>query len=221
MLLIKLLTKLWELSNSLKFIFPLLIPLSLFSEINILLIGDSNTHGVPFYENGWVYLLENDEDLKKYDLKFENYAFGYSTVSQCEQLLMQLLKHREYDILFYNCGLVDFLFHPDNLSVTEDCMRRTLGRCCKKIPYVFFGMINFTCWTIRKNIPITQINMAHTLFNKMVQEFPIIPYDFLTTDLLCHEKCNYGDWVHPNSEGSLIIHKEVKKRLQELLTEKF
>ena len=193
-------------------------PFFLFSEINILFIGDSNTRGVPYVEDGWVYKLKNDVDLAKYNIIFENYAFGFATTSQCEQVLTELLQHHKYDIAFYNAGLVDILFKNISFQLLEESMDRSIRLCLKNIPVVFFGMINFTCWTIRRNEDPDYIQKANDLFLKMAKKYPVIPYEFLTTDLLCHEKCNVGDWIHTNELGTQMIYIKVKEQLLHILT---
>lgn len=196
-----------------------LIPVGLFSQTTILLIGDSNTRGIPYVEDGWAYKLKNDPELQSYNLTFENYGFGYASSSQCEQLLTELLQHHKYDIVFYNVGLVDVLFKDISLHLFELCMDRSLALCVKHIPVVFFGMIDFTCWTIRKNSDPSYISEANEIYVRMANKYPVIPYEFLTTDLLCHEKCNIGDWVHPNDLGKHIIYLNIKKELLKVLRE--
>lgn len=194
-----------------------ILPLSLYAEIRILCIGDSNTHGVPFSENGWVYKLKNDPELKQYDLKFENYAFGFATTSQCEQILMEILQHHKFDMMFYNCGLVDVLVkNPFNL--VEESMDRSVQLCLRHIPIVFFGMIDFTCWIVRKNENDHYVKQANNMFTKIASKYPVISYPFLTTDLLCHEKCNVGDWIHPNEFGVHLIFLKTKEELLKVLT---
>lgn len=202
-------------SNLLNLLF-LLIPFTLFSDIRVLCIGDSNTRGIPFFEDGWVHKLKNDSELQQYDFYFENYSFGYATTSQCEQILMELLQHHKYDIMIYNPGLVDVLLKCD-LQKFEESLDRTLGRCVKKIPVIFFGMIDFTCWTIRRNDEVSYISKANEIFVRMSHKYPVISYEFLNTDLLCNEKCNYGDWIHPNELGTHIIYLNLKKELLKVL----
>lgn len=201
------------------FLVIFILPISIFSEIRILCMGDSNTHGVPFTENGWVFKLKNDAELKQYDLKFENYAFGFATTSQCEQILIELFQHHKFDIAFYNCGLVDMLL-KNPLDLVEASMDRSLTLCQKHVPIVFFGMIDFTCWLARRNENYEYLKKANNLFIEMAKKHPVIAYEFLTTDLLCHEKCNVGDWIHPNDFGTHLIFLRAKEGLLKVLKQK-
>lgn len=178
----------------------------------ILFIGDSNTRGVPYVEDGWVYKLKNDPEIKKYHVKCENYGFGFATTSQCEQILTELLQHHKYDIIFYNCGLVDVLL-KNPLDLVEASMDRSIALCLEHTSKVFFGMIDFTCWIVRRNETDEYVRKANNLFLNMATQHPVIPYIFLTKDLLCHEKCNHGDWIHPNDMGVAIIYENVKQQL--------
>lgn len=195
-------------------LFIFFIPSFAFSEIKVVLVGDSNTHGIPAKEYGWAYLLEKDFEGR--DIKFYNYAIGLATTNQCEQLLNIVLEIHKPDIVIYTAGLVDVLFkHP--LNEMKMHMKNSIKLCQEYNAAVLFGVIDFSCWADKHNFHPIYLAQSNSVFLDITLKCPVIGFEYLNTQVLGDGEFNIGDWVHPNYEGNVIIHRRVKEKFLEVL----
>lgn len=194
----------------------LLVPFFAFSaETRILVLGDSNSYGVPERESSWVSLLKQ-EYKNNPDLVFLNYAVGFSTIEQCEMIHIIASEIHNPHIVIYTGGLVNVLYQH-NLQHLELSLRRTLNRCHENNQIVLFGMIDFTCLIDTFNHPIDYISEVNQIYTDVPLKYNVIPFLFLDHNLLAGDSFNSGDNVHPNLEGQKLIAKRVKEKLEFIL----
>lgn len=195
-----------------KWVLLLLIPCFLFSsETRILVLGDSNSYGVPNRECSWVSLLQK-EYKDNPDVVFLNYSVGMSTAEQCEMLYIIANEIHNPQVVIYAGGLVNVLLEH-NLENMKISLKRTLTQCALNNQTVLFGTIDFSCWIDAWNRPIDYISDANRIYNETPSRFNVIPFVFLDTNLMANPHLNLGDYVHPNIDGQKIIAERIKQKL--------
>lgn len=197
-------------------LFFILFPLVLFSEIKIVLIGDSNTVGVPTREHGWAHFLKNDLLEQGYDVKFFNYGVGLATTNQCEQILNIALEAHHPDVVIYAGGLVDVLFNCP-LDKMQQQIERTIHTCIKHDAVVLFGVIDFTCWEYKYQYNLIYLLQSNSVFLNIAYKCPVIAFEYLNSEVLALEENNLGDWIHPNMNGNQLVYLRVREKLLDVL----
>lgn len=196
----------------------ILAPLMMWAETRILILGDSNTHGIPSKEYSWVTLLK-EEYKDQPHIKFINYGLGMATVEQCEMLYHIAQELHDPDIVIYTAGLVNVVFKHDLDKQMGPSMGRTLQKCINNKCYVLFGMIDFSCFCRTFNFEKSYIDKANGIYKSLANTFYdyIIPFVFLEEQLLSNPAYNVGDNLHPNLEGQKIIALRVKQALDTVI----
>lgn len=196
----------------------ILAPLMMWAETRILILGDSNTHGIPSKEYSWVTLLK-EEYKDQPHIKFINYGLGMATVEQCEMLYHIAQELHQPDIVIYTAGLVNVVFKHDLDNQMGPSMGRTLQKCINNKCYVLFGMIDFSCFCHTLNFEKGYVDKANGIYKELANIFYnyLIPFIFLEKELFTNPNLNTGDKLHPNLEGQKIIAMRVKHALDPLL----
>lgn len=192
----------------------LLLPLCLLADINILVIGDSNSYGFPGREYGWVHLLKKEYP----NAIFLNYSLGGATADQCDMIYTIATDIHKPDIVIYTAGLVNVVYKND-LDHLEKGIRTTINRCLQDGCTVLFGLIDFSAW-IKNNIfdfDLEYLFRANKIFSDISLSYPVASFVFLDESLLSNPIYNHGDFIHPNFEGQKIIAKRIKQILDEVL----
>lgn len=197
-------------------LFFVLFPLVLFSEIKIVLIGDSNTVGVPTREHGWAHFLKHDLLEHGYDVQFFNYGVGLATTDQCEQILNIALEAHQPDVVIYAGGLVDVLFNCP-LDKMQHHIERTIQSCIKHDAVVLFGVSDFTCWEYKYQYNLIYLLQSNSVFLNIAYKCPVIAFEYLNSEVLALEEYNLGDWIHPNISGNRIVFLRIKEKLLDVL----
>lgn len=196
-------------------LFSLLLPVFLFSEINILVLGDSNSYGVPNRECSWVSILKKEYQDNS-EIVFFNYAIGMATSDQIDMLHILGSEYHHPNIIIYAGGLVDVLLQK-NLGNMKTAILQTLKRSLKQDQIVLFGIIDFLPWEIMPFQDLQYLESATNIFLEIANEASVIPFVFLDKELLTNSLYNLGDTVHPNFEGQKIIAKRIKGVLENIL----
>lgn len=196
----------------------ILAPILLWSETRILILGDSNTHGIPSKEYSWVTILKEEYKEKPW-IKFYNYGLGMATAEQCEMLLHICLETHDPDIVIYTAGLVNVVFKTDLDKGMGPSMGRALQKCIDNKCYVLFGMIDFSCFCRTFNFDKGYIDKANGIYKDLANTFLdyIFPFVFLEEQLFTNPTYNTGDKLHPNLEGQKLIAMRVKHVLEPLI----
>ncbi len=196
----------------------ILAPFLIFAETRILILGDSNTHGIPTKEYSWVTILKEEFKDKPW-VKFYNYGLGMATAEQCEMLLHTCLEYHEPDIVIYTAGLVNVVFKSDLDKHMAPSIARVIQKCVDDKIYVLFGMIDFTSFHTKLKFDKTYIDKANKVYQDLANTFIdyIFPFIFLDTQLLTDPSLNMGDNLHPNMEGQRIVAMRVKSALESVI----
>ena len=196
----------------------ILCPILIWAETKILILGDSNTHGLPTKEFSWVTILKEEYKDKPW-IKFYNYGLGMATVEQCEMLYHIAHEIHDPDIVIYTAGLVNVIFKQDLDKHMGPSMGRTLQKCIDNKCYVLFGMIDFSCFCRTFKFDKGYIDKANGIYGILANTFYdyITPFVFLEEELLTNPTYNIGDNLHPNLEGQKIIAMRVKHALEQVL----
>lgn len=193
------------------FLLLFLAPLCVFGECKILILGDSNSYGVPERKCSWVSILK--EEFKGHpDIVFLNYAVGMSTSIQCYMQCIIASEIHDPDIVIYAGGLVDVLIN-ENLNYTKKNIEDTVKYCVENKRIVLFGLISFNSWIENHGFDPEKINFANNIYFNIANTHQVIPFTFLDDYLLSNKGLHLGDFIHPNYEGQKIIAKRVKKAL--------
>lgn len=196
----------------------ILAPVLIFAETRILILGDSNTHGIPSKDFSWVSILKEEYKDQPW-IKFYNYGLGMATVEQCEMLLHIGLELHNPDIVIYTGGLVNVVFKYDLDKQMGPSMGRTIQKCIDNKCYVLYGMIDFSCFCKTLNFEKCYVDKANAIYKELSNTFKdyIFPFVFLEEQLFTNPIYNMGDKLHPNLEGQKIIAMRVKHALEPIL----
>lgn len=201
------------------FLLFIVAPVLMWAETRILILGDSNTHGLPSKEYSWVTFLKEEYKDKPY-VKFFNYGIGMATAEQCEMLYQIAEELHDPDIVIYAAGLVNVVFKNDLDRHLGPSMGRTIQKCIDNRCYVLLGMIDFSCFCQTLNFEKSYIDKANGIYKDIANTFYdyIIPFVFLEEQLLSNPSLNIGDGLHPNLEGQKIIAMRVKHALDQVIS---
>ncbi len=196
----------------------ILAPMIMWAEVRILVLGDSNTHGIPSKDYSWVTLLKEEYKDKPW-VKFYNYGLGMATAEQCEMLLHIGIELHDPDIVIYTGGLVNVVFKGDLDKHLGPSIGRTIQHCIDNKIYVLFGMIDFSSFCKNLGFNKPYVDRANGVYRDIAITFQdyILPFIFLEDRLLCDPALNTGDWLHPNLEGQKIIALRVNQALEPII----
>jgi lysophospholipase L1-like esterase len=187
-----------------------------FGEYTIVLIGDSNTHGIPVREGSWAFFLKRDFEKMGAAIRIHNYGIGCATTGQCDQLLDTVLEAHNPDLVIYTAGLVDVLL-KHSFDEMKSNMEISIQRCRSRNTLILFGLVDFSCWQEKLNFPQKYLLRANNIYLDIALQYPEIVFNYLDSELLGDPLFNAGDWVHPNEVGNYRIYLTIKEKLLEVL----
>ena len=198
-----------------QFLMFLFLPLSLFAQFKIAVIGDSISDGsCATNKRGWVTLLS--EDLQKEfgkDINVINKSVGGLTTESAKKIFYNLLVETEINTLILTLGINDA---NSGLSYDQiyDNLEEMINICEDNGINVLLGFVDPIYVSNSLHNQAVLLNFKYLYFD-LFQQHPFITlFPFLSPPIMTKDEYhNLPDRIHPNDKGHEYIKKVVKYHL--------